>query len=380
MQPTQPSHTGRRWDGRGASVNWEWPIEWESANPNRVRPAVQCWETVDLVHAACVCHGRIVAWEGTTLTLLSFAEGAPSAESRVPLPLGARPASSVPHTGRLAIVSDALALAAERGFLLAPTRPDGEARLLATGEPLAQVGTPGWWCGWLSEPGGPVLLYAANGERWHAIELHRADAPAGSRPAPRAVMAGRDGQVYWPGIDGGVWSLTCETGVVDRVGAAGDGTVLPWADAAGPRWAWEEHGGLHLKLSTSAVAAAGSGPLRGVHVSRKTVAVVGDRVWVFDARTGERLHDAVRPLGRWLDAVLAPSADGQSRLVSLTREETSANIVALHPSLGTQDHLWHAPVEARYLLCAGEHLCVVHDHGIVRLGREVTPGADPPTG
>ncbi|HSV74696.1 MAG TPA: zinc ribbon domain-containing protein [Chthonomonadales bacterium] len=373
--PTQPCHTGRRWDGRGSGASWEWPTEWESANPDRVRPLIDPWESAEPVYAACVAHGRLLVWEGATLCEPAGGHGAPEGEVRVPLIPGAVPARHVPHACRLAVVADGVVLASGRGFLLAPTRPDGEARLLAPGEPVTQVGAPGWWSGWLEEPGGPaVLLYAATGERWHTADVLRAPAPPESRPLAGARMAARDAVVYWPGADGGVWRLTCDKGAVDRVGGAGDGMVIPWADTAGPHWACEDKGIVRLMLSPGVTATGGAGPLRSVHAVQGTVVlVVGDSVWVFNVANGELLHNPRRPRGRLLDAVLAHAPDNEPRLLSLTREETSAALVALRPSSGAQDHLWHAPVDARYLLCAGEHLCVVHDRGVVRLRRAPAP-------
>jgi hypothetical protein len=98
------------------------------------------------------------------------------------------------------------------------------------------------------------------------------------------------------------------------------------------------------------------------------VIVVGERVTVFDARTGERLHDAVRPRGQWIDGALATSPDCEPRLLALTIEGGAASLSALRMSSGVQELVWQeAGVEPRAILPVGGELYVIHSRGVVAL-------------
>jgi hypothetical protein len=115
-------------------------------------------------------------------------------------------------------------------------------------------------------------------------------------------------------------------------------------------------------------APAGLGPLRGICADAETVIVIGERPLAFRARTGERLHEAGRPAGRWIAAASVPAWDDEPRLLTLAQEAERARLTALKLSSGFEELLWlENGLEPTALLAAGNLLLIAHTQGIVQL-------------
>ena len=115
-------------------------------------------------------------------------------------------------------------------------------------------------------------------------------------------------------------------------------------------------------------APAGLGPLRGIGADGETVVVIGERPVVFRARTGERLHEASRPAGRWISSALVPASDNEPRLLILAQEVERGRLTALKLSSGYEELLYlENGIEPLALLPVGDLLLIVHRNGIARL-------------
>lgn len=393
--PTQPQHTGRRWDARGGAVGamrvadsgWQ-AVEWRSANP------------MDTLHGACAAHGSLYLWVGTNFLRLDEWNGAGalsdsaalrplSSPMRSPLGPAIRPAAHLLFEERVAVVGATAVLATERRFLLVDLHQSGEPRLLEGGSPLAQVGGPAWWVGWMEESGRPVLRTAPVRPVWDMLHPMPVETPPEAEPARGGRLALRDETAYWPGKDGGVWRLDCPSGAVEPVVAPMPGSAeasatqrlhsppLIWAEADGPRMVRETRGQLTVGLSApidrriGLEVPAGTGPLHGVFAACGQVHVVGDRVCAVDARSGDRLsQDANRPPGRWIAGALAEAAEGGTRLLALTADSLT-RLTAMNVLSGSETLLWSAPdITPLALLPVGESLYIAHSRGVIRLQRE----------
>lgn len=378
VSPVLPQHTGRRWDLAGRGSGWVWPAKWESANPDRIPPERAAWAAGSEVRAAFVAHGRLYAWEGANLVAPapvqpSAAAAADGASYRAPLGPAARPAPRLAASERCAVVGGGVVLAMERRFALAGLRA-GEVAPLEAGEPITQVGGRAWWVAWTREGGSPVLRLARAGDTWDALAPEPVPVPEGAEPAEDARLALIGGRACWPGADGALWGLECASRRVDRILAPAEGYLMVWAGDDGPRWAREARGEIVVGLSrpvgerVAVTAPAGAGPLHGVYAAGDRVFVVGDRVSVFDSRTGDRLTEAARPAGRWIEGAAVPAPDGEPRLLALTRQDSYASLTALRASTGAEDPLWHdGGAQPIALLPVGRALYVVSRSGIVRL-------------
>jgi hypothetical protein len=112
---------------------------------------------------------------------------------------------------------------------------------------------------------------------------------------------------------------------------------------------------------------AGAGPFRGVYGLGSLLVVVGDRVLTFEARTGDRLHEALRPPGVWIGAALVRTTDAEPRLLTLTRDGGFASLTVTRLSSGVHDLLWReASLDPKALLPVEETLYVAHSRGLVR--------------
>lgn len=376
--PFLPQHTGRRWDGRGSAVGWTWPARWERSHPEYRAPVTQAWAASEPVHAAFAAHGRLFLWHGTNLISLDETawtdHAAPAAGWRCPLGPAGRPLPGTQFSERIALAGSAAVLALERRYVQADLRQSGGTVPLEGGAPLAQVGGPGWWTAWSVEGAGPAMRLSRTNGAGHALDPRPVSVPPEAALAPGGRLVFRDGAACWPGRDGGVWRLDCASRQAARVLDRVEGLLAVWMEPDGPRSVRESLGQVSVGLSAPGGgraafnAPAGAGPLRGVYASRDHVLVVGERVVALDARTGERLHEALRPAGQWIDGALAPAADGEPRLLALTLENGLASLTALRMSSGTQDVLWRQPgAEPRDLLPVGAYLYVVHSRGVVRL-------------
>jgi hypothetical protein len=387
--PFHPQHTGRRWDGRGDTAAWRWPEAWERTHPQARPPECRAWHAAGPVHAALVAHGALFLWERTSLVApdeeAGWLEGeavggepAREVEWRCPLGPRAQPPEAMPFRERAAVAGAAAVLALEQRYLLVDLGRSGDAAPLLEGRPLAQCGAPGWWAGWIEEGGQTSLRCGAVGDQWDSLAPQGIAAPPEAGLAPRGRLVIRDGRAFWPGSDGGIWTLECGTGKVERaLDPIPAGTGLPvevWAEEDGPRAVWEELGQLTAGLSvpqggrTALRLPAGSGPLRGVHATPEWVLVTGERVTLFDRRKAQRMAEALRPPGRWIDGAAALSEKGQVRLLALTVEEPATRLTSVQPATGVAEIVWDAlGLEPRGLLAAGEELYVAHGGGVVRL-------------
>jgi hypothetical protein len=201
----------------------------------------------------------------------------------------------------------------------------------------------------------------------------RVSLPPEARLARGGRLALRSGRIFWPGADGGIWELDPASGSVRAAARNVAGTVALWAERDGPRVARESAGQITVTLSAPDLEGetrsvpAGAAPLRQVCAASRWVVVAGERISAFAVRTGERLHDAVRPPGRWVHALLATAEDDEPRLVTLTREGNLTSLTAVRLASGIHDLLWREDgIEPLGLLAAEEMLAVVHSRGVVR--------------
>jgi hypothetical protein len=185
------------------------------------------------------------------------------------------------------------------------------------------------------------------------------------------VLSG--GKAYWPGRDGAIWELNPQTRALSAAADSAPGLVDVWAAPDGPRAVRENQGQITVTLAPARggnaplTVAAGSSPFRSAHTAGIWAVVVGERITTFDARTGERLHEALRPPGRWIDAALLPGEDGEPRLLALTREVGFATLIVVRLASGVHDLLWREDgIDPRALLPVEDRLYVAHSRGMVR--------------
>ncbi|MBM3460415.1 MAG: hypothetical protein FJX77_17985 [Armatimonadetes bacterium] len=377
--PLLPQYTGRRWDGRGSAVAWEWPLIWERQNPEFRAPAVERYPCEEPLHAAFAAHGRLYLWLGSTLLSPGEDWARPgTAEWRSSLGPGGATGSLLPFAERAAVAGSRVVLAREGRFVCTDLRHPGDSAALPGGAPLAQAGGPGWWVGWSREAGGPVLRVARVGDAGEFLDPRPLKAPPEAAPAPGSRLVLRDGQAHWAGRDGAIWSLECAREEVRRriepTARPAEAQVRLWAEPDGPRLAREIAGQIALTLirapdSPGALTVpAGRGPLTGVFASAAHVLVLGERAALFHARTGERLDEAARPPGRWIDGALVRDGAGEPRLLLLTVEEGIARVSSYRIASGAQTVVWQgAGEEPLALLPVAETLYVVLRTEVLRL-------------
>jgi hypothetical protein len=197
--------------------------------------------------------------------------------------------------------------------------------------------------------------------------------PEGALPAPRARMVFSGGKAYWPGRDGAVWELDPARGHVIPAMEPTAGVVDVSAAPDGPRAVRENQGQIVVTLTsprggnTPLTVSAGISPFRGAHTAGVWSVVVGERITTFDARTGERLHEAIRPPGRWIDAALVSGEDAEPRLLVLTRENGFATLMVVRLASGAHDLLWREDgIDPRSLMPVEGAVYVAHTRGLVR--------------
>lgn len=341
---------------------------------------VDRWASAEELHAAFAAHGRLYLWEGTNL--LSPDEWAGwtpgAAESpvawRCSLGPSGSPAEHLPPSERIAVAGARAILAVARGYLAVDLRHAGDLGPIAAGRPLAQAGGPGWWLGWSETSSGPVLRMAEVGEPGDLLEAAPVAVPPEGALASRGRLAMKEGTAYWPAADHSIWKLERSTRLAAKAVAPLEGMPLVWAEADGPRAARESRGRLSVGVSAPADGRfglsipAGVPPLRAVFAMPGYVVVLGDQLAAFDAATGELLHEASAPPGTYIDGALVTAADGEPRLLALTREAPFGELTVLRLSSGARESLWReAGMEPRSLLPVGDTLYLTHRRGVVRL-------------
>lgn len=395
--PIRPQHTGRRWDGRGTAVGWGWPVAWDRAHPEFRPPLAEEWPCEEPVHTAFVAHGTLFVWAGTNLLIPDPAVGwvqvneAGTALSTPPAsqdgliagaawqcPLGPAglPAAGVPFTERAAVAGACAVLAMERRFVQVGLRHRGDIYPLGGGAPLAETAGPSWWAGWSGHETAAELRYARVLATGDLSPAQAVPLPASAAIQPGSKLVVRDNNVYWPGGDGAVWKLDCTSGEARPLFDPTEGFAWVWSREDGPRVIRERRGQVYLMLSAAEDrqaglgAPVGAGPLRGIYDHPELLLVAADRLIAFNPRTGERLCEALRPPGRWVDGALATAPDGEPRFLALTVEGGFATLTAVRMSSGAQDLIWRqADVEPRALLPVENELYVAHTRGVVRLRR-----------
>jgi len=376
-----PLQTGRRWEG-GVQSDWVWPVIWEREHPQHALPRVDWWTSQSEVQAAFVAHGRCFVWE--TGTLVSPEEdggwrprdgaAGPGAVSwRSPLAPPIATAAKVPFEERVSVLGGRAILATAGGYAQADLRHPGDSSVLWDAVPLAQVTGPTGWAAWGNDR-GVLALRVASVPVGGAPALAKAvTVLPGAALARRGRLVHRDGRVYWPGQDGSVWELELKTRSARSVWNAVDGLLDLWVGADGPRVVRESLGQIAVALTgpreggANLTVPAGAGPLRGVYGLDPLLVVVGDRVLTFDARTGDRLHEALRPPGIWIGAVLVRTPDQEPRLLTLTRDNGFATLTVTRLSSGVHDLLWREPtLDPKALLPVDDMLYLVHSRGLLR--------------
>ncbi len=391
--PVLPQHTGRRWDARGTAVVWSWPPIWDRAHPEYRAPVAEEWPCEEPLHTAFVAHGLLFAWAGNSLLSpdpvlgwvrvdeagrpLAAPAGDAGAAWQCPLGSTGVPAAGVPFIERATVAGACAVLAMERCFVQVGLRHRGDTYALEGGLPLAQVAGPAWWAGWsrgTSGEGSPELRIARVQATGDLSPPQPVALPAEAALAQGGRMALRDDMLYWPAATGAVWRLRCATGEADVVAAPEDGFLWTWAFERGARLVRERRGQVYLTLAIPEEGAAGpgapvgAGPLRGVFDHSQLVVVAADRLIAFHPRSGERLCEALRPPGRWVDGALASAPDGEPRFLALTVEGGFATLTAVRMSSGAQDLLWRQiDLEPRALLPVGNDLYIAHTRGVIRL-------------
>jgi hypothetical protein len=376
-----PLQTGRRWDG-SILPDWNWPVIWEREHPEHTPPRVDWWTSQSEVQAAFVAHGRCFVWEAGTLVSPDEANGwrlrddagGPGAVSwRSPLAAPLAVAAKVPLDERVAVLGGRAILATANGYAQADLRHAGDSNLLWEALPLAQVSGPTGWAAWGSEQGVTALRIASVPVGGAPVQAEVMSLPPGATLARRGRLVQRDGWVYWPGQDGAVWALELKTHAVQPVWNAVDGLLDLWVGADGPRVVRESLGQIAVALTgpraggANLTVPAGAGPLRGVCGLDPLLVVVGDRVLTFDARTGDRLHEALRPPGIWIGAALVRTPDQEPRLLTLTRDNGFATLTVTRLSSGVHDLLWReATLDPKTLLPVADKLYLVHSRGLLR--------------
>lgn len=376
-----PLQTGRRWDG-GVQADWVWPVIWEREHPEHAAPTIDWWTSQSEVQAAFVAHGRCFVWEAGTLVSPEARGGwrarddaaGPGAVSwRSPLATPFAAAAKVPLDERVSVLGGRAIMATAGGYAQADLRHSGDSSLLWSAVPLAQVSGPTGWAAW-GHDGGVLVLRVASVPAGGAPVLAEAvPLPPGAALARRGRMVHRDGRVYWPGQDGSIWELPLNTRAVGTAWSAVDGLLDLWVGADGPRVVRESLGQIAVALTgpreggANLTVPAGAGPLRGVYGLDPLLVVVGDRVLTFDARTGDRLHEALRPPGIWIGAVLVRTPDQEPRLLTLTRDNGFATLTITRLSSGVHDLLWReATLDPKALLPVADMLYLVHSRGLLR--------------
>lgn len=376
-----PLQTGRRWEG-GAQSDWTWPVTWEREHPNYAPPQVEWWTSQSEVQAAFVAHGQCFVWEVGTLVSPDEgsgwrsreAAGGPGAVSwRSPLSASLGSAAKVSLDERVAVLGGRVILATEHGYAQADLRHPGDSSVLWEAQPLAQVAGATGWVAWGSERDALSLRVAPVPTGGAPVQAEAVPVPPEAALARRGRMVQREGRVYWPGQDGAVWELELRSRTVRSAWSSVNGLLDLWVGADGPRVVRESLGQIAVALTgprdghANLTVPAGAGPLRGVYGLDPLLVVVGDRVLTFDARTGDRLHEALRPPGVWISAVLVRTPDQEPRLLALTRDQGFATLTFTRLSSGVHDLLWReATLEPKALLPVGDTLYLVHSRGLLR--------------
>lgn len=380
-----PLQTGRRWDG-SAPPDWTWPATWEREHPEHAPPRAEWWISQGEVQAAWVAHGRCFVWEAGTLVspderagwLARSEAGAPGAVSwRSPLAGSLGVAAKVPPDERVAVLGGRVLLATEAGYAQADLRHAGDHSLLWDTVPLAQAAGAMGWAAWGVEAGMPCLRIAAMPCGGAPVRAEAVRHPEEAALARRGRLVMRDDAAYWPGQDGAVWEADLRSLEVRRAWKPVDGLLDLWVGPDGPRIIRESLGQIAVSLTGPREGAAGltvpagAGPFRGVYGLGSLFVVVGDRVLTFDARTGDRLHEALRPPGVWIGAALVRTTNAEPRLLTLTRDGGFASLTVTRLSSGVHDLLWReASLDPKALLPVEDTLYVAHSRGLVRFRSE----------
>jgi len=376
-----PLQTGRRWDG-SVQTDWTWPATWEREHPEHMPPQVDWWTSQSEVQGAFIAHGRCFVWEIGTLVSpdeasgwrsRDLAGGASAVGWRSPLAAPLASAAKVSLDERVAVLGGRVILATESGYAQADLRHSGDSSLLWEAQPLAQVASPTGWVAWAIERRATVLRIASVPVGGAPALAEVVSVPPEAALARRGRLVHRDGRVYWPGQDGSIWELELQSRIVRCAWNSVNGLLDLWVGADGPRVVRESLGQIAVALTgpreghANLTVPAGAGPLRGVYGLDPLLVVVGDRVVTFDARTGDRLHEALRPPGVWIGAVLVRTTDQEPRLLTLTRDTGFASLTITRLSSGVHDLLWReATLDPKALLPVGEMLYLVHSRGLVR--------------
>lgn len=372
--PTRPQHTGRRWDGRGSSVGGRYPQRVPLPDGNLPDFIATHWNAPETLHAVWIAHGQIFAWAGQNLLALGSDLRGATVQWRTSLGAATQGSGRLPFAERAAIAGAGVVLATERGWLLAALSGRSEPLLMTPCEPLAQVANPAFWVGWGRENGVPILRATPLSPAWDRLLPQTVAVADGGQLAQRGRIVLRDSRAFWIGTDGGIWQWDGETNQVMRAVAPLDGLRDIWAEPDGARMVREAQGRLSVGLGAPQAgffpveAPAGLGPLRGICADAETVVVIGERPIAFRARTGERLHEAGRPAGRWIAGVTVPAWDGELRLLTLAQEAERARLTALKLSSGFEELLWlENALEPTMLLPVGNLLLVAYTQGVVQL-------------
>lgn len=376
-----PLQTGRRWDG-STQIDWTWPVTWEREHPEHAAPQAEWWISQGEVQAAWVAHGRCFVWE--TGTLVSPDErggwrprpdaGEPGAVGwRNPLPASLAMSARVPPDERATVLGGRVILATGGGYAQADLRHSGDHSLLWEAAPLAQAASASGWAAWGVESGTPRFRVAEVPRGGAPVRAEAVDVPAAAALARRGRIVIRDTAVFWPGQDGAVWQADLRSREVHRAWKPVEGLLDLWIGDDGARVIRESLGQIAVSLTglregaAGLAVPAGAGPFRGIYGLGSLLVVVGDRVLTFDVRTGDRLHEALRPPGVWIGAALVRTPDAEPRLLSLTRDGGFASLNVTRLSSGVHDLLWREPnLDPKALLPVEDTLYVVHSRGLIR--------------
>ena len=377
--PTQPQHTGRRWDGRGGGAGFVWPARWSEKAHEHHAPQTATWSGMGTVHAAIVAHGRLSLWAGSQLITLELPQEGSAAA--LPLawqnPLGSagRPKPGLPFAERVSVIGSAAVLSTEGDFHLAGLHRQQGSEPLNLGVPLAQTGSMDGWAGWSEQNREIVLHLAAPAPAWNVLHPMRAETPPEAQLAPGGRLVARDGVVYWPGIDSAVWKCDFKSGCVTRAVPPHPGLVSLWAarDGIGVVYEAPDSNAIRFGLSAgdakppTSLTQAGRGPLRGAFAEGDFVVLsAGPELIAFQS---EESHSPThQPVGEVVASAMIPSEKGFPRLLALVLDKGITRLLMIEPTTGRSERLWtENSITPLGLLPVGADVFVIHDRGVVRL-------------
>lgn|GEM_PF-2986695 len=387
---TWPANTGRAPDGSGRTDGWRWPSQWDRQNPAYRAPVSTEWSADSSVNAAFVAHGRLYVWVGASLIAPGVGPaGTPAVQSTAAAPwkcwLGfeGNPAPTVSIDSRVALFGGGAILATTVDFVIGglfPGRAD-QALRLNTGVPISQAASSGWWAGWATNGGRPVLYSAAVNAQWRNTECRAPGAPQIAAPRSGAKMLMLHGVAYWIAENGAAWSLICDTGICSQLTDPSTEARLGWCTASDTREGVHvlrvSGDGIRVGLdpvtagSVAREAPGGTGALRDVLAVQGLITVVGEEIVTLDSRTGYSLGGG-KYTGQWVTGALAepePDAlDREPRLLMLTRDNEDGNLSALRPSSGGEEAVWRGKgIKPTGLIVAGRRMYVVHETGVTSI-------------